>query len=170
MSKTGPIASTFAHLAGLGRGGLRADDAPADDKKPDAKAEDPPAEDDETKPAAKADDDSDSDDDDKTEMNGKGAASAARGRERARCAAIFASPHAAANVALAASLAFETTLTRKEALAVLQTQPVRAAPGAGREARNPSLGPGGAAAQTGHQAIASSWDRAFKSVGATPRA
>jgi len=42
-------------------------------------------------------------------MAGKNPTSAARRRERARCAAIFASPHAAGNVALAAKLAFATT-------------------------------------------------------------
>ena len=58
------------------------------------------------------------DDDDQGEMTGKSAAASARRRERSRCAAIFASKHAVNNVPLAASLAFETTMTRGEAIAI----------------------------------------------------
>ena len=60
------------------------------------------------------------DDDDREEMQTSHASRAARLRERARCAAIFSDPAAAHNPALAAQLAFGTSLPRSEAVAVLR--------------------------------------------------
>lgn len=124
---------------------------------------------------AKAEDDDDEDaedDDDKEEMTGKSASAKARRRERARCKAIFSHPAAAANLPLAASLAFDTTQTRKEALAVLKGQSGRAPAHdvrGDRGRRNPDLGPGGEGQLSGKQALTSSWDRALGKAGVQPR-
>lgn len=125
---------------------------------------------------ARAEDDED-DDDDKDEMTGRSAAANARRRERARCAAIFEHPAAADNVALAASLAFETSMTRREAVAVLKGQAgrgptahdVRGERDDRRSRNNPDLGVGGGDAPKGASLAAGLWDRAIKSVGVTPR-
>jgi len=84
-------------------------------------------------PDGDGDDDEDEegdDDDDRDEMKKGKKARSARLRERARCAAIFADPAAALNTALAAQLAFGTSLPRSEAIAVLKSG--GAAPKAGR--------------------------------------
>jgi hypothetical protein len=66
------------------------------------------------------DEDEDGDDDsDGADMRNR-SAGAARLRERARCAAIFADKAAGRNPALAATLAFCTSLPRSEAVAVLR--------------------------------------------------
>ncbi|NNM70179.1 MAG: hypothetical protein HKM00_09510 [Gallionella sp.] len=65
-------------------------------------------------------DDAEADDTDE-EMKGKGTAAAARSRERARCSAIFASSAAAARPDVAAHLAFNTTMSRKEAVGLLNS-------------------------------------------------
>lgn len=153
-----------------------------DDSKPQGRAEDddkdPDAEEDEDEDKsarrarrARADDDEDDksaeDDDDKEEMSGKSAVAKARARERARCKAIFSHPVAAQNVALAASLAFDTTMTRKEAVAVLKGQQGQGGTRdyrGDRSRRNPDLGPGGEAAPTGAKALSGSWDRALASA------
>jgi hypothetical protein len=182
--------SSFAHLVGLARPksvkaeddkdrkeDAKAEDSdPKDDDKKDAKAaDDKPSDDDKDKKDAKAaepddeDDEKDDkkskakadDDDDDEEMTGKGSAAAARQRERARCAAIFSCPQAAQNVAFAAHLAFETNLTRKQAVDLMSKAPIAPAASSGREARNPNLG-AGAAQPSGPQAVAASWDAAFK--------
>ena len=113
--------------------------------------------------------DEDGDDEsDEDEMRGKKGkrASAIRARERARCKAIFASPHAAANVQLAAHLAFETRLTRTEAVNTLK-QATASAPSGSLAARMEAAAtpriPGAAAGSTDNKeaAIAKSWDQAF---------
>lgn len=118
-------------------------------------------------------DDADAEDDDE-EMTGKSAVAKARGRERARCKAIFAHPVAAQNVALAASLAFDTTMTRKAAIAVMQGQAGRGGDRgdyrSDRRARNPDLGAGGGAPVTGAKAQTQSWDAALGKAGVKPRA
>jgi hypothetical protein len=120
------------------------------------------------KKSRRADDDDDDDDDDKDEMHGRSAAANARRRERARCAAIFGHEAAAQNVALAASLAFETTMTRREAIAVLKGQAGRGGSSAhdvrdGRSRRNPDLGPGGGA-PTGQAAVSTLWGKTIEAV------
>lgn len=137
---------------------------------PKAEGDDPEKEDDD-KPASKAkaagdgeDDDGEDDDSDK-EMRGNSPAAAARRRERARCAAIFASRAAAKNPALACSLAFQTSMTRVEALSVLESSPAPAsASNLDRASRNPSLGAGGDASQSSAKASASGWASAFAKV------
>ena len=105
-------------------------------------------------------DDDEDEDDDESEMHGRSAVASARRRERARCAAIFAAPQAAANPSLAASLAFETKMTRRQAIKVLKSQ------GGGRSLnrsdRNPNLdhGPSTSSAKT-----SAGWDRAFVKAG-----
>ncbi|WP_431276270.1 hypothetical protein ACQ858_08455 [Variovorax ureilyticus] len=101
---------------------------------------------------AKADDDNDE------EMRGDSTAAAARRRERARCAAIFGSKAAAKNPVLAANLAFNTAMTRKEALAVLEGTP---APQASVQRRNPNLDASGAPSQSSAQVTAARLDSAF---------
>jgi hypothetical protein len=67
------------------------------------------------------DEDEEGDDDgDDEEMSANAEARAPRLRERARCAAIFADPAAAQNPALAAQLAFGTSLPRSQAIRVLR--------------------------------------------------
>jgi hypothetical protein len=129
------------------------DDAPKGKKSRAEDDDDPSAED---------------DDDDKEEMSGKSAAALARRRERARCKAIFSHPAAAENLPLAASLAFDTAMTRAEALAVLKGQEGRGGDRGGRSARarhNADLGPIGESRMSGKQQIAASWAQAFKRAG-----
>ncbi|MBB2981753.1 hypothetical protein [Paraburkholderia tropica] len=113
---------------------------------------------------AESDDDDDGDraeddDDDEEEMRGKSAVAGARRRERARCAAIFGCKEAGRNLVLAANLAFNTSMTRKQAVRVLRDTP--APQGSYGARRNPNLGSGGEQGQTREQASAASWDRAF---------
>jgi hypothetical protein len=109
-----------------------------DSKSKGKKAKSEEDDDDNKKPAAEDDDDEDED-----EMRGNSAAASARRRERARCAAIFASKAAGRNPALAANLAFNTSMTRQEALAVLENSPAAVTSIGDRSARNPDLGAGG---------------------------
>ncbi|HXA48341.1 MAG TPA: hypothetical protein VNW52_11975 [Burkholderiaceae bacterium] len=182
-------ALSFAHLGGRSFNATK-----ADDKKPDENAnendkpkegrraqgenesdedyaeyndrEDEKDEKDEEARRAKAEEEeADEDkDDDEDEMRGKSAASQARRRERARCATIMGSKFAARNLVLAANLAFNTTMTRSQALAVLKDTPAATAPHQGRSAGNPSLGAGGGELANSKAAIDSSWDRAMKKV------
>ncbi|MGN6528466.1 MAG: hypothetical protein ACTHL8_18915 [Burkholderiaceae bacterium] len=71
-------------------------------------------------------------DDTRDEMTGDSDVADARRRERARCAAIFACEAAAGNLALAAHLAFNTTLTRREAVKALRVASAAAAPAPSR--------------------------------------
>ncbi|SUX97467.1 hypothetical protein [Citrobacter youngae] len=87
----------------------RDDDAEDDDR--DEDAEDGDGDDDEP-------DAEDDDGDDGKKKDGK-AARQARASERKRCARIFGSKHAAANPALAASLAFNTGMSSAAAISVL---------------------------------------------------
>jgi hypothetical protein len=114
------------------------------------------------KKAAADDPDPDAeDDDDEEEMRGNSASAQARRRERARCASIMGSQHAGRNPVLAANLAFTSTMSRKEAIAILKDTPTSAA-AAPPVRKNPALGTGGDATVTSGQAIASSWDRAMQ--------
>lgn len=139
-----------------------------------ARSEDRPGNDDDSgkgKKGKRADDDDDADaeedDDDEEEMRGKSAAARARRRERARCAAIFACKGAGRDPELAAELAFETTMTRKEAIAVLSK--TRGGATGQRIRGNPQLGTGAPPSMTSEQAVAASWDAAFQKAGARPR-
>ncbi|MBN3852002.1 hypothetical protein G3N59_01290 [Paraburkholderia sp. Ac-20340] len=118
--------------------------------------------------AASGDDDDDDDDDgdraeddddDEEEMRGKSAAARGRRRERARCAAIFGSKAAGRNPVLAANLAFNTNMTRKQALKVLNETP--APQGSVGARRNPNLGAGGEQSASREHTIQAGWDRAF---------
>lgn len=157
---------------GAKKGKAEGDDPEKDDKDkkdPDARAED-------DDPDAEGDDPEKKDDDEKDKKDAKGKAAygddedkdddkekAGAVKERARCAAIFASPAAARNVALAAELAFQTDLSAERAIAILGKSPA-AASHPDRAARNPRIGAGGAPEITGKQAVDSSWDRAFAKV------
>jgi len=101
------------------------------------------------------------DDDDEEEMRGSSASAKARRRERMRCATIMGSAAAGKNPVLAANLAFNTSMTRKEALAVLEGTPAPAA-AAPVARRNPQLGAGGERGVSSHQAIEASWDVAME--------
>jgi hypothetical protein len=102
--------------------------------------------------ADKGDDDKDyaDEEDGDEEMRGSGAAAKARRRERERCAAIFGCAAAGKNPVLAANLAFNTSMSRKEALAVLESTPAAVLAGQGRGARNPDLGNGGQVERNSH--------------------
>ena len=105
--------SRFAHLLGHhSTANLAAQTAEEDDddKKREGESDEDYAKRMDAKKAKKAEDD-----DEEKEPQ----ASAARQRERERCAAIFASPAAGLNAAAAAHLAFETTMPRAQAIAVL---------------------------------------------------
>lgn len=145
----------------------------ADDKDDDLDADedDHDAEDDEddkksrrAKGSKSADDDDLDAEDDEDELHGKSAVASARRRERARCAAIFGSRYAARNPVLAASLAFNTSMTRDQALTVLRDTPAGASAASGRSDRNPRLGAGGDDSPSRQVAIASRWDRAMSKV------
>ena len=72
--------------------------------------------------AADDNDEDAEDDDDKEEMSGRSAKASARRREQARVAHILGHSAAARNLPLAVSLACETRMTRREAVAVLKGQ------------------------------------------------
>ena len=119
----------FAHL--IGQRPLKAEgDKPEDEekRKDDAAEDDDEKKDDENKKDsdARADDGEDDDvdaeegDDDEEPKKKDDDAKKARAAERARCAAIFAAPEAAGNVALAAQLAFETDMPSKQAIGILR--------------------------------------------------
>ena len=146
--------TSFAHLVGLTRPAAAAPIAPSATKAEDegAEEEDARAENDEAenpeeddpkkgKRAKKAkkkpeddredtgEEDTDGDDDsDGEEARADSPHYAARQRERARCASIFRDAAAAGNPALAAQLAFGTSLSRSEAVAVLKTGGTAATP------------------------------------------
>jgi len=131
-----------------------------------------------SKKSKKADDSGESEDeemededDSDEEMRGNSSAAKARRRERARCAAIFNDRAAARNPQLAAQLAFNTSMPRSEALAVLRGSPAGATVSSGRQDRNPrGLASGGGLDQSSSQAAAQGWDRAFEKAGAKRKA
>ena len=173
MSKVANALS-FAHLAGLGAA-ARAEAPPEDPTKKDdelkAEDKDDPAKkrDDETADeyAARmegAPSDEDGDDKDKEKAAAANAEALAQARaegakaERERGAAIFASPAAARNVALAAEFAFTTDLAADRCVALLERAPATGLSRPDRSARNPALGVGGAPAPDPKQATAARWD------------
>lgn len=129
----------FAHLMGFGKSASEEDedkkvkkakarkaeederdeDAEDDDERDDDAEEDERDEDAEDDGGDDDDPDAEEDDgDDGKKKDGK-AARQARASERKRCARIFGSKHAAANPALAASLAFNTGMSSAAAISVL---------------------------------------------------
>ncbi|HGK7505396.1 TPA: hypothetical protein ACJ569_001282 [Kluyvera cryocrescens] len=129
----------FAHLIGFGKSASEEDedkkakkakarkaekndrdeDAEEDDERDDDAEEDDRDEDAEEDDGDDGDPDAEEDDgDDGKNKDGK-AARQARASERKRCARIFGSKHAAANPALAASLAFNTGMSSAAAISVL---------------------------------------------------
>src|SRR5690242_20243760 len=133
-------------------GSAEGDEPPPDDDKDGKKGK--RAADDKEDPAA-------DDDDDEEEMRGNSASAKARRRERMRCATIMGSAAAGKNPVLAANLAFNTSMTRKEALTVLEGTPAPAA-AAPVARRNPQLGAGGERGASSEEAIAASWDVAME--------
>lgn len=126
-------------------------DTSADDKGNEPAGDDADAEDDDSDPEAE---------DDEDEMRGKSAAARARRREQARCAAIFACKAAARNPVLAAHLAFNTRMTRAEAITALQGTPApESANHSRRAARNPNLGADSGAKPSRQEALAARWDK-----------
>jgi hypothetical protein len=173
-------ALSFAHLSGLNRGPAAESNPPSDkdeDDKDDEKgasADEPPADNDKkgaADPAAPA-------------AIAPAALVAAQGpsiaevqatarsegakAERDRCAAIFAAPAAARNVAMAAELAFGTDLSAERAIALLDKTPAPAA-AAGRAARNPNVG-ASAPAVNPQQATAARWDAHLQQANPNRRA
>jgi len=163
---------------GDGKQGRRASDDDDDGDEPRGKrgsrAEDDDDDDGEQGRRASEDDDDKDAEDDEEEMKGKGANARARRREQARIAHILGHSAAASNVALAVSLACETRMTRREAVAVLKGQGDRDgdrddAPRSrharrDRQDRNARLG-SDVDAPSGRQAVSASWDGAFARAG-----
>ena len=130
----------FAHLLGRGASAesegdedkkakkakaRKAEDDERDDDAEDDDEHDDDAEDDDRDEDAEDDDgddndpDAEDDDGDDGKKKDSKAARQARASERKRCARIFGSKHAAANPALAASLAFNTGMSSAAAISVL---------------------------------------------------
>jgi hypothetical protein len=168
---------SFAHLASLGRAKpAAAKPAAADDNgdndedegkgKPGAATASDDNDEDEGKGkpgAATASDDNDEDEKAKAART----AGYAEGYEaqRQRCAAIFASPAAAQNIALAAELAFNSDMDAEAVTRALTKAPAPVA--ASRAARNASIGPGFSAgpadtARATAKQIDDSWDVAMR--------
>lgn len=155
-----------------GKKGKRAED----DERDDEYAEDDELEEDDSgkgKKGKHAEDDerederAEDEEDDEEEMRGKSAVARARRRERARCAAIMGSKAAGRNVELAANLAFNTSMTRQEALAILRSSPAADSSSGRSQARaerNPRLGAGGEMQRNPQREAASGWERAFSKV------
>ncbi|MCP1376038.1 hypothetical protein [Dyella lutea] len=123
------LVAPFAHLLGF-RASEDDDDTrmAEDDKQCDGESDEDYAkrmeEKDKAKKAKKAEDGQDGDDesdDSDEEMRGSSAAAQARQRERARCKAIFSCAGAGVRPDVAATLAFNTSMSRKEAIAVLNS-------------------------------------------------
>lgn len=92
-------------------------------KKANDDKDDPDAEDDDDPDAEEDDDDPDAEDDDDdpdAEEDENKDVKKGRKAERQRCSAIFGSPHAAGRPDLAATLAFTTRLSAKEAIRVMR--------------------------------------------------
>ncbi|CAK7026233.1 hypothetical protein [Saezia sanguinis] len=124
--------SKFAHLLGISAKASedeedkkvkKTEEEKEDEKDEEAEEEEEPkskkskkAEDEQDDTSVEEDDTSDDEDDEKESPDAK----KARVAENKRCAAIFASPHAARNVGLAAHLAFETRVSAAEAIKMMQ--------------------------------------------------
>nr|WP_240726670.1 hypothetical protein [Escherichia coli] len=116
---------SFMHLINPG-GRSRMDDDP-EDKRDEENAEEDEERRESRKARSRADDD-DNDDGENAEGDDPDDENAeddddeekARASERHRCAAIFATPYAAKNMALAAELAFNTRMSVKQARAVMK--------------------------------------------------
>jgi len=115
----------FAHLSKLFGKATDEDEEKKDHQAiEDDEEKDEEAEEEERKESKAEDSDQDDEDEEKAEEEESPEAKKARKAENKRCAAIFASPHAANNVSMAAQLAFETRLSSKEAIGVLATAPL----------------------------------------------
>lgn len=126
-------AASFAHLLGRRPSAKRAEEKDREEKgskraeedeeeeKAEEDGDEEKAEEDDSD--AKAEDPDDEDDEDKEAKKAKGGAgktyAAGRSDERKRCAAIFASEHAAGLPHVAAQLAFTTSLSAADAIAVM---------------------------------------------------
>lgn len=121
---------SFMHLISPG-GRSRMDDDP-EDKRDEENAEEDEERRESRKARSRADDDDpddendndgnaeDDDNDDDENAEDDDVEEKARASERQRCAAIFATPYAAKNTALAAELAFNTRMSVKQARAVMK--------------------------------------------------
>jgi hypothetical protein len=171
---------SFAHLAllgsaakGSGKGSSKPSPAPAPAARTTAPAKTVKAARQPSRPARAAAAAS-SEGDPSAELRGDSPASLARQRERARCEAIVMSPAGLANLSMAKHLAFDTTVTRDEALQLLAMAPqpkargMSAAASAARASRNPSLGCGGSLPVCSSQARAATWDRSLQAAAGGP--
>lgn len=125
--------SKFAHLLGISAKASEDEEdkkvqKAEDDEKEDEKDEEAEEAEEEEEPKSKKsnkaedeqDDTSAEEDDSSDDEDESPDAKKARAAENKRCAAIFASPHAAHNVGLAAHLAFETRVSAAEAIKMMQ--------------------------------------------------
>ncbi|WP_163595219.1 hypothetical protein [Klebsiella variicola] len=152
----------------------REDDAGDDEREDDAENDDrdDDAEDDGDDPDA-AEDDDDSEDDGDDDRKESKAVKNARAAERKRCARIFGSKHAAANPALAASLAFNTGMSSATAIDVLASTAPASQPQSARkrtldqrmqESHNVRLGQDGENRPGGKSALVSKMTSLYNST------
>ena len=119
---------SFAHLLGFGKSASEEDEDKKTKKSKARKAEEDDREDDAEDDERDDDAEDDDGDDRKESKSGRQACIS----ERKRCARIFGSPHAAANPALAASLAFYTGMSSAAAINVMASQAPASQPKRGR--------------------------------------
>jgi len=195
-------AVSFAHLLGAPSSRRRARRADDDDRtdpdaenderddkdkntssraEDDSRDNDPDCEDEDETPgarrgrkASRADDGDDDDEFDAEDEEDDPKAKAARKRERARCAAIFGSSAAATRPDLAAHLAFNTSLPRREAVSLLREAAKGDAKASrGLASRMADYGDHRVSASSpppsGHRHVASSWDAAGQRAGVRAR-
>lgn len=152
----------------------REDDAEDDERDDDAEDDerDDDAEDDGDDPEA-AEDNDDSEDDGDDDRKESKAVKNARIAERKRCARIFGSKHAAANPALAASLAFNTGMSSATAIDVLASTAPASQPQSARkrtldqrmqESHNVRLGQDGENRPGGKSALVSKMTSLYNST------
>lgn len=164
----GAAAGAFSHLLGRKKAEEEkkppAETAEEDPDEGDESTENEDPEEEKKDPDAEYPDGKDAEEDPEEEKaEARGAAA-----ERARCRAIFASPAAANNIALAAHLAFDTSLTAKEAVGALKLGGRSNSGGLGARmaaAPNPSLGAGEPRQASQRGALMAGWDAAFKKAG-----
>ena len=161
----------------------RAEEDDRDDDKRDDDAEDDRDDDERDDDAEDDDGDSDADDDDDTDPDAEEddgddrkedkASRQARQAERRRCARIFGSKHAAGNISLAASLAFNTGMSSATAIDVLASTAPASQPQSARrrtldqrmqESHNVRLGQDGENKPGGKSALVSKMTSLYNST------
>ncbi|AUO63848.1 hypothetical protein WM46_03255 [Citrobacter freundii complex sp. CFNIH2] len=168
----------FAHL--LGRGATAASEEEEDKKAKGRRAEEEEEENaeeeeeettEEEEETTSEEDKEDAADDDEDDRKESKSARQARISERKRCARIFSSPHAAANPALAASLAFNTGMSSAAAINVMASQAPAVPPKRGRsldermqDSQQVRLNPDGGQKESGKSTLVSKMTGLYNST------